>query len=331
MQVISNEVFQPGVGRRATPSSPFRAATLNELESFGYLPIFLELRRDAGMRQLLILGSGLCFGIGVLGIISMWKSGGHRGQTFTGADRVIMRLRNRIPSLMLSALSGVVVGLATGWPVAVPITAAAVFGLPWLFGQTTASVSIVKIESIATWTEMLQSTLAASAGLSQAIVATAPLSPPPIRGAASRLSGRLSAGMPPNEAFLQFADEIADPCADRVVCALQLAVSSRAQRMGDLLAALAESTRDEVALRLRIETSRASVRSGVRTVLVFSVSFAVGLAALAHPYLSPFDSVDGQFVLAIVGTMYATGLTLMVFLARPPTPVRLLGRQVSEQ
>ena len=129
----------------------------------------------------------------------------------------------------------------------------------------------------------------------------------------------------------KFADEVGDPCADRVVCALQLAVSSRAQRIGDLLAALADSTRDEVALRLRIETSRASVRSGVRTVLVFSVAFVVGLAALAHPYLSPFDSVEAKFVLAIVGVMYATGLTLMVVLARPPAPVRLLGRQVSER
>ena len=36
MQVISNEVFEPGVDRRATPSSPFRAETLRELEAFGY-------------------------------------------------------------------------------------------------------------------------------------------------------------------------------------------------------------------------------------------------------------------------------------------------------
>ena len=178
---------------------------------------------------------------------------------------------------------------------------------------------------------MLQSTLAASAGLSQAIVATAPLSPLPIRGPTTRLSGRLSAGMHPNDALLQFAEEIGDPCADRVVCALQLAVSLAAQRMGDLLSALADSTRDEVALRLRIETSRASVRSGVRTVLVFSVAFAVGLACLAHPYLSPFDSTGGQFALAIVGLLYAAGLTLMVSLARPPAPVRLLGHQVTEQ
>ena len=118
----------------------------------------------------------------------------------------------------------------------------------------------------------------------------------------------------------------ADPCADRVVCALQLAVSSRAQRMGDLLSALADSTRDEVALRLRIETSRASIRSGVRTVLVVSVAFAAALAVLSHPYLQPFDSANGQVVLLVVGAMYGLGLTLMVSMARPPAPVRLLGR-----
>ena len=137
--------------------------------------------------------------------------------------------------------------------------------------------------------------------------------------------------MQPRDALLQFADELGDPSADRVVCALLLAAAARAQRLGDLLAALADSTRDEVALRLRIETSRASVRSGVRTVLVFSVAFAVGLVLLAHAYLAPFGTAQGQVVLAVVGVLYTVGLTLMVTLARPPAPVRLLGRQVVER
>jgi Flp pilus assembly protein TadB len=178
---------------------------------------------------------------------------------------------------------------------------------------------------------MLQGTLAASAGLTQAMMATAPLSPLPIRSAAGRLSARLGAGMSPHDALSQFADELEDPCADRVVCALQLAISSRAQRLGDLLTALADSTRDEVALRLRIETSRASVRSGVRTVVIFSVAFAVGLTVLAHAYLAPFGSPEGQVVLTVVGACYAAGLILMVAMARPPAPVRLLGPQVVEE
>ncbi len=116
-----------------------------------------------------------------------------------------------------------------------------------------------------------------------------------------------------------------------MVCALLLTAAARAQRVGDLLATLADSTRDEVALRLRIETSRASLRSGIRTVLVFSVSFALALVILAHAYLAPFGTPRGQAVLAVVGVLYAVGLTLMVFLARPPAPVRLLGRHVVER
>ncbi len=281
------------------------------------------------MRGLFVIGSGLCFGLGVAGITFMWHADTGRERVPRPTGQTTARIRSQSPLIVLSCVGGVVTALITGWPAAGPIMALAIWGLPGLFGQTSGSVSIVKIESIATWTEMLQSTLAASAGLSQAIVATAPLSPAPIRGASMRLSGRLNAGMHPNDALVQFADELMDPCADRVVCALQLAVTSRAQRMGDLLAALADSTRDEVALRLRIETSRAAVRSGVRTVLVFSVAFAFGLAILAHPYLSPFDSADGQIVLAVVGALYAIGLALMVRLARPPAPVRLLGGQVS--
>ncbi len=172
---------------------------------------------------------------------------------------------------------------------------------------------------------MLQGTLHASAGLGQAIIATAPLAPLPIRPATTRLSARLTAGVQPREALLQFADELADPSADRVVCALLLAAASRAQKLGDLLAALADSTRDEVALRLRIETSRASVRSGVRTVLVFSLAFAVGLVVVAHSYLAPFGTNRGQLVLMSVAVLYSVGLTLMVSLARPPAAVRLLG------
>jgi hypothetical protein len=230
--------------------------------------------------------------------------------------------------LVASVVGGALAVLATGWPVALPIAGVAIYGLPKLFGRTSGSSEIMKIEAIASWTEMLQGTLSASAGLGQAIIATAPLAPAAIRGPASRLAARSRSGMQPHDALLQFADELRDPSADRVVCALLMAATSRAQRLGDLLSALADSTRDEVALRLRIETSRASVRSGVRTVLVFSVSFAVALVVLAHSYLAPFGSSQGQLVLALVGALYAVGLTSMVSLSRPPSPVRLLGSEV---
>jgi hypothetical protein len=279
---------------------------------------------------------GLGVGLGLLGTVVGWRGPDRWSPTSSSGSFVrrrsfVRRHRQALPLVAAAAVVGVGAGVVTGWPVAVPGVALAVVGVPRLFGRTASSVSIAKVEAIASWTEMLQGTLAASAGLGQAIISTAPLSPLPIRPATIRLASRLSAGADPHHALSLFADEVEESCADRVVCALQLAVSARAQRLGELLSALADSTRDEVALRLRIETSRASVRSGVRTVVVFSIAFAVLLTLVARTYLQPFGSAQGQVVLVVVGALYATGLTLMVTLARPPAPVRLLGSQVVDR
>jgi tight adherence protein B len=290
------------------------------------------------MMPLGVLVCGAAFAIGLLGVILFVgrQEPDHKTDEDGAAGRGVARtrydqlsqLRGRLPRMALAVGVGILSGLATGWLVAVPIGALAAWGLPALVGRTSGSVTVEKIEAVATWTEMLQGTLAASAGLSQAIVATASLSPSPIRDETRRLAALLEAGAQPREALLRFAEEVADPSTDRVVCALLLSYQSRGQRLGELLAALAESTRDEVALRLRIETSRASVRSSVRTVLVFSVAFAVALTVLAHSYLAPFGTPTGQLVLLIVGVLYAIGLSMMVTLARPPAPIRLLGRHV---
>jgi tight adherence protein B len=283
---------------------------------------------------------GVVCGLGVLGVLGS-LTGLHRGAenrrdrrgprgSAPAAPATVASGRRGPdwPALVVSAGVGAACAVATGWPVAAVVGAGAAYGLPRLLRQTSGAVSIAKIEAVAAWTEMLQGTLAASAGLGQAVMATAELSPAPIRAATEQLAAQLRAGSHPRDALLQFADSVADPCADRVVCALLLAFTSRAQHLGDLLQALADSTREEVSLRLRIETSRASVRSGVRTVVVFSVAFAAGLALLARSYLAPFGTASGQFVLLAVGALYACGLTLMVALARPPAPVRLLGPAV---
>lgn len=268
-------------------------------------------------------------GLGIIGLIASWKVSAPSINVTKSPKRPITPQQLRLG--LLAVMAGLIAAASTGWPVAFVIGTVAVYGLPKLIGQTSGSVSVGKIEAIATWTEMLQGTLAASAGLGQAITTTAPLAPQVIRPATMTLAGRINSGLDPRKALLSFGEEINDPCADRVICALLLATTSRAQRLGELLSALADSTRSEVALRLRIETSRASIRSGVRTVVVFSVVFAIALVIFAHAYLAPYGSGQGQVVLALVGALYITGLTLMVVLSRPPAPVRLLGRNVEMQ
>jgi len=48
VQVISNEIYRPGLDRRAVPSAPLRPDTLDELRRFGYQPA--GSARDAGYR-----------------------------------------------------------------------------------------------------------------------------------------------------------------------------------------------------------------------------------------------------------------------------------------
>lgn len=289
----------------------------------------------------MIASTVLCalgFSLGVVGVVTACTQRA-RLQTLSSSPgptglraRVRVALRPVLGThgglrLVVACAVGALATVITRWPVAFPIGVVASLGLPSLFGQTSSSLSVTKLEAIATWTEMLHSTLAASAGLNQAIMATAPLSPVPIRPATMALAGRLRAGMYTRDALIQFAEDVGDPRTDRVVCALILASSSRAQRLGDLLGALADSTREDVALQLRIETSRASSRSGIRTVIVFSVVFAAALAVLAHSYLAPFGTPTGQVILVGIGALYAAGLTLMVRMAKPPAPVRLLTQE----
>jgi tight adherence protein B len=284
----------------------------------------------------------LGFGLGLIGVASAFTMHGRlesssQSPRQTGLRASVGRVLRPVLGprrglrVVVACVVGAIATVITRWPVAFPIGVVATLGLPSLFGQTSGALSVAKLEAVATWTEMLHSTLAASAGLNQAIMATAPMSPEPIRPATMALAGRLRAGMYSKDALLQFAEDVGDPSTDRVVCALILASSSRAQRLGDLLGALADSTREDVAMRLRIETGRASSRSGIRTVIVFSVAFAAVLAVLAHSYLAPFGTPTGQVILVAIGALYAAGLTLMVRMAKPPAPVRLLVQEAGAE
>jgi tight adherence protein B len=224
--------------------------------------------------------------------------------------------------LLLTALVAALVALfVTRWPVAAVLAAGAVIGWRGL-ASSAPRQKIAHLEAIATWTEMLRDTLAAAAGITQALGATAKVAPPSIRPAVQSLSNRISTGVPPGDALVIFAEDLADESADLVVAALMMAAEHRAQRVGDLLGALASTTREQVTMRLRVEASRASARTAVRTIAGFSVAFLALLAVFARSYLTPFGSFDGQIVLAVVGGLFALGLWLMARMARP----RALGQ-----
>lgn len=272
-----------------------------------------------------VVASAIGAALGLMGLVFAvsGRSSHLRARTSEPGRSVdIARLMRRVVPALGAALITLVL---TRWPVAAVLVAFAVGYAPSVMGRTSASVAAERIEAIAVWTELLRDTLAASAGIGEAILATAPVAPLAIREQVVRLADRLASGIAMSEAIRAFADEVDDPSCDMVACALLLAATSRAQRLADLLGALSDSIREEVAMRLRVEASRASARSSVRTIVVFSLLFAALLMAIAHSYLSPLGSPVGQVVLAAVGACYAGGIALMVRLVRPPAQLRILA------
>jgi tight adherence protein B len=156
---------------------------------------------------------------------------------------------------------------------------------------------------------------------------TAPSAPILIRPQVGALATRLSNGLSLEIALRAFALEANDPAAELLVCALLLAATSRAQKLVEVLSSLIDSIREDVSMHLRVDASRASARSSVRTVTLFSLAFAGTLAIVAHSYLSPFGTDVGQLVLGVVGIFYAVGLALMVRLVRPTPEIRLLDAE----
>ncbi len=225
--------------------------------------------------------------------------------------------------LGIAAAVGLVAFVVTRWPMSFLLGAAAFLGLQAL-GPARARHTVARLEAIAAWTEMLRDTLAGASGLTQALLATGPTAPTPIAASVQALSSKLAAGVPLETSLRELAADIGDPAADMVVAALVMASRERAQRLGDLLGALASSIRDEVAMRLGIEAERASARSAVRMITGFSLAFFGFMSVFARSYLAPYASATGQLALAAVGVLFGLGLWIMAIMIRPKPMPRLV-------
>ena len=266
-----------------------------------------------------LCGAGL--GCGLVLILAGWR----------GADlpRVARpRWRGRVDRanlrLGLAVGAGVLVGAATGWPVGALLAALTGWAAPSLLGSARRQAAqVARIEAIAGWAEMLRDTMAGSAGLEQAIIATAPLAPLPIRVEVAILAVRLE-GERLSGALRAFADDVADPTCDLVVAALVLAAEHQAQRLGELLGTLATAARDQATMRLRVEAGRARTRTSVKVIVGVTGTVVLGLAVLNRGYLAQYHSATGQLVLLLVGAVFATSFVWLSRMARPVPVERFL-------
>lgn len=242
------------------------------------------------------------------------------------------RVAARLPAswtmrrVVVAVVAGAVAGALTTWPVAAVLTTVAMLTLPGLLGPDRAAARRTeRMEALATWTEMLRDTLSAAAGLEQAVLATADIALAALEPEMRELAAALRSGRPLPATLRAFAEDVDDPLADVVVAALVMAAEQQASRLAPLLGELAESVREQVAMRQRIDAGRASVRTGVRVTVIVTLGMATGLVVFNRPYLDPFNTLTGQAVLAVVGLLFAGSFTYLTAIGRLDEPVRLIG------
>ncbi|MCX5535743.1 type II secretion system F family protein [Streptomyces sp. NBC_00006] len=274
------------------------------------------------------LGLGALFGLGMIAI----AYGVVRHEEREGGAGLWRRLAGRLPDnwtarrVVMCVTAGALAGVLTTWPVAAVLTTVAMLTLPGLLGPDRAAARRTeRMEALALWTEMLRDTLSAAAGLEQAVLATADIAPAALEADLGELAATVRSGRPLAQALREFAEQVDDPLADVVVAALVMAAEQQASKLGPLLGELADSVREQVAMRQRVDAGRASIRTGVRVTVGVTVGMAVGLVVLNRPYLDPFNTLTGQIVLAVVGVLFAASFTYLTVISRIDEPVRLIA------
>ena len=226
--------------------------------------------------------------------------------------------------LATAAVAAVLLGVLTRWPVAaVAGGVSGYFGRELLSPKASRQAPIERTEAVAAWTEQLRDTMAAAAGLQQAIVATAPISPPLVREAVGRAAASASR-QPLLPVLLRLAEDLSDPTADLVVTALVLAASGEGQDLGSVLSTVAAAAREDAVMRRHVDASRARTRTAVRTITLIALVTILGLLVVGHGYMRPYSTVPGQAVLAMVLTVYGLGVALLHRMGRDKAVDRVL-------
>ncbi|MEP1122629.1 MAG: hypothetical protein ABJH68_01900 [Ilumatobacter sp.] len=234
------------------------------------------------------------------------------------ADQTLLRFA-------LGASTCVVVLVVTRWPVAAAYGAASGFLFPTLASASRRRrEAIERVEAIAVWTESLRDTMAASAGIQEALKLSARVAPAPIRTEVRDLSLRLQ-HQSVARSLRRFAADMHHPLSDMVVASLILATSQHAGSLQGVLATTAKGARDSSLMWRQIETSRTRTYSQSRLAGWISFLVILFLIIAQRDFLTPFDSAGGQVAMFFIcGVFFLSGV-MLYRLGRPGEPRRVFA------
>lgn len=259
-----------------------------------------------------LLGTGV--GLGLLALIAGLRRPAATDRPRTPGVRIT---REQVIRIAIALVVAAFAGLLTRWPVGAILAGIGAYALPIALGTDKhAARALARTEAIAMWAEMLRDNLAASAGLEQAILVTAPYAPAAIKDEIGELAAAIRLGQRLPVALAELRTRLDDPTGRLVVRALIQASSRQSRQLAELLSELASRARARATLRLKIAPGHAKIRTNARVITGFTLAMAVGLIVLNPAFLKPYNSFTGQVVLVVVGIVFALGFLGIARLAK---------------
>jgi Flp pilus assembly protein TadB len=262
------------------------------------------------------MGVGLAAGLGAVSGFGLWL-----GITAIRGVRVVGDAHRLVPKavpaeravawIATASVSGVVVGLVTGWPVAGVGAALGVLAGPAALGGTTRrQQETATAQAIATWADMIRDTMAGASGLEESLIQTAAVGPTPISPQLETFAARLR-HQPLEVALDGLATDLNHSSADLIVASLAAAARLEARDLGGLLARLAEAIRGDVRMRTRVEVGRARIRTSARIAVGTTTVTVVFLYLFAGHLLEAYDTPAGQgWLVVVMAVFFGAGLLL---------------------
>lgn len=224
------------------------------------------------------------------------------------------------------AAAGVLVLLLTGWPVAALGAAASVVFIPKVVGGAGAARQLIdRSEALADWTRRLADLISSGAAGStrDALRRSLSSAPAPIAPEVGRLVSRMGP-QGTESALRRFAAEVDDPAAEKIAMVLILRERNGGPGLAEVLTALAADLEERSRMVREIEAERAKPRSNMRTIVGVTGLLMAGMMLFARTFLTPYSTVFGQLMLALVVGIFAVALRWMRRLSEPPRPPRVL-------
>lgn len=233
--------------------------------------------------------------------------------------------RNRIVIAVAVALA---VLMTTRWPVAAAAAATLVFGWGKLFASKDATNERRRLDGIAKWLEDLRDLQQGSnLDLIETLTQSAERAPKVIEPHLLQFAGRVAHHVPLSDALLALADELNHSVADTAVAAMVFASGhASGGALFETFAELAETARDELTARDRIDRLRVNFERSMRRMLVILAVLIAYMVLVTGETLKPYRTPAGQLWLVVPIACWTGSLFWLRSLARYDRPGRYLSR-----